>query len=159
MRNAVFTVVIVLLSVACQANLGPLHPLGAGHFAGKPAIYAGGDTLAVVYFAQPGTDPSQSGWIVFRSSTDGGANWTSQNVVSATGCFTQPTLSYTDQEILIAYTSDMERLLAKSYDGGSTWQTWPDAADCHLGKTWENSPYVERQNGELRLAALELPYP
>lgn len=159
MRNALIAMVLVLFSVACLADLGPLHPLGAGHFAGKPAIYASGETLAMVYFDQQDTDPNLPGWIVFRKSTDGGANWSSQNVVSATGCLTQPTLSYTDQEILIAYTSDMERLLAKSYDGGNTWQTWPDAADCHLGKTWESSPYVERQNGELRLAALELPYP
>jgi hypothetical protein len=159
MKRLVIALILALLACSATAVPGPLQEIGVGHYSGQIGSYAQGDTLALVYFDNPGNDPAAEGWIVFRKSTDGGMTWSSQNVVQATNCLTRPTLYYADNEILITCTSGTSRLLARSVDGGVTWQTSTDDPTLDTGRTFENSPYTERRNGQLKTADLLLPYP
>jgi hypothetical protein len=151
--------VMALMACAATAVLGPLQEIGVGHYSGQLGTYAQGDTLAMVYFDNPGNDPATEGWIVFRKSTDGGMTWSSQNVAQASNCLTRPTMFFADNEILITYTSGTSRLLARSVDGGTTWQTSAEDPALNTGRTFENSPYTERRDGQLKTADLLLPYP
>ncbi len=154
-----FLLVLTLGFGALMAKLGPLQLVGEGHFAGQMGIFASGDTLALVYYDKPSADPAAAGWIVFKQSADGGDSWTSVNVAQATNCLTRPTLYYSQSEILITYTSGFERLLARSLDGGTTWQTVADDPNLNTGRVFENSPITERRDGQLKSIDLLLPYP
>ena len=159
MRKAMFLLVLALGIGALTAQLGPLQMVGEGHFAGEAGVYSEPGLLALAYFANPSTDPFAEGWIVYKTSTDGGGIWTSVNVAQATNCLTRPTLYYSQAEIIITYTSGTDRLLARSVDGGVTWQTAADDPNFNTGRTFESSPITERRDGQLKTIDLLLPYP
>ncbi|MDZ4182925.1 MAG: hypothetical protein U1B83_08620, partial [Candidatus Cloacimonadaceae bacterium] len=140
-------------------GITPFVQLESGHFAGSFATHAGGDTLLLVFNDKDGSDPAAASWIKFMRSLDGGATWQTINVCQVSDCLTRPTLQYYPDEILIAYTDGTRRLAARSIDGGSTWQTADTVPALDLGRSFENSPVVERRNGEIKLFSLELPYP
>lgn len=159
MPKAMFLLVLALGAGALTAQLGPLQMVGEGHFAGQAGVYTQGDTLTMVFFNNPSSDPAAEGWIVFKQSADGGGSWTSVNVAPATNCLTRPTLYYSQSEIIITYTSGTDRLLARSVDGGTTWQTAADDPNLNTGRTFESSPITERRDGQLKTIDLLLPYP
>ena len=159
MRNAMLLLTLALGLGALTAQMSPLHLVGEGHFAGKAAVHSEPGLLAMVYFNNPGAHPGLTGWIVYRSSTDGGDSWTSVNVAQASNCLTRPTLFYSPEEIIITYTSGTDRLMAKSVDGGLTWLTASDDPSLDTGRTFENSPITERRDGQLKTVDLLLPYP
>ncbi|MBW6514093.1 MAG: T9SS type A sorting domain-containing protein [Candidatus Syntrophosphaera sp.] len=159
MRTITAMLAILLLAGLAGAQTLPLTDLGTGHFSGGMGIYASGDTLALVYNNKPDNDPSTTGMIVFRKSTDGGATWNSVNVAPSQNCLTQPTLHYSASEIIITYASGFDRLIARSLDGGVNWQTWQDDPALNTGRTFENSPFTERRDSQLKTADLLLPYP
>ncbi len=154
-------VLFILLGLAAGLAAQPLvwENVGQGHFSGNMGIYASGDTLAIVFYDNPGEDPTQTGWITFSTSVDGGGNWNTTSVVQTCNCLTRPTLYYSSEEIIITYTNGTKCLLARSTDGGTTWSTWPGNPDLNIGKTFENSPLVERREGDLRWISLDIPYP
>lgn len=159
MRGKMFIFVLVFLAGLAGAQTLPMTDLGMGHFSSEMAVYASGDTLAMVYNNKPDNDPGTPGTIVFRTSTDGGDTWNSVNVAPSQNCLTRPTLHYSAGEILITYVSGFDRLIARSLNGGANWQTWPEYPEMNTGRTFENSPFTERRDGQLKMADLLLPYP
>ncbi len=159
MRVFVFSILAAMLFGVAGAVITPFTQLGGGHFAGKMGTYAQGDTLALVYYSKLSPNPDDPGLISFKISTDGGTSWNYSPVASAEDCLTQPTLFYSPEEIIVTYTNGMERRLARSTDGGSSWQAYPTDPEYVPARTFENSPYIERRDGELKLFALDLPYP
>ena len=153
MKTLVLTLVLIAVCSLATAELGPFSSRGFGHFNGKLATWASGDTIIFVNNSNSSSDPAQTGHIIFNISTDGGANWTASEIAEVQDCLTQPTLHVSPGELLVSYSNGTFRKLAFSSNGGSQWLIY-DA-----GRTFENSPVVEKLGLEYRSFNLDLPFP
>ena len=153
MRTCFLTLALMAICTLAIADISPFTSRGTGHFAGEMASYASGDTIIYVYNSNSSSDPTQTGHIIFKLSTDGGVNWTSQEIAEVHNCLTKPSLSVTPTELLVSYTDGITRKLAISSNGGSQWLIRD------VGQTFENSPYIEKVAGEYRSFGLDLPFP
>lgn len=151
MRTCFLTLALLVICTLAMADIGPFTPLGTGHFAGEMASYASGDTIIYVYNSNSSSDPTQTGHIIFKLSTDGGANWTFQEIAEVSNCLTQPSLNVTPGELLISYTTGFTRKLAFSSNGGNQWTIY-DA-----GKTFEPAPISRKW--QANIAPLPSIYP
>ena len=147
--------ILIALSVAfLLAELGPVNSMGDSFFAGKLGCYAKSDTLAYV-LAQRSENNNLYYHLLFQISYDGGQTWQSSIVDSSSFHYTEPTLFYSPEEIIVSWNNREEHIsqYAQSFDSGNSWsisQNW---------NTFESSPYIEKYNGLLRQFALKVPYP
>ena len=153
MRTCFLTLALLAICTLAIADIGPFTPLGTGFFAGEMASYASGDTIIYVYNESSSSDPTQVGHIILKFSTDGGLNWISRWITEVTNCLTQPTLNVTPEELLVSYTDGATRRLAFATIGDDQGVT------LYMGQSFENSPIIEKREGEFRCFALDMPFP
>ncbi|MDD4310217.1 MAG: T9SS type A sorting domain-containing protein [Candidatus Cloacimonetes bacterium] len=146
MKATVASLMMLIVLSALFAEVGFFNTLDSGHFAGKMATYASGDTIMYV-------TRSQDNGIVLYRSTNGGSSWISNSSIFSPipqGDTAKPTLSVSYGECIIT----AGKYYACSLDGGINWQT-----PIQWDGSFENSPYIEKYGNELKLFNLSLPYP
>ncbi|HNX36947.1 MAG TPA: hypothetical protein PKI15_01185, partial [Candidatus Cloacimonadota bacterium] len=153
MKAICLSLICCLLIGFGWATVTPFEQVGIGHFSGKLGIHTAGDTLAFVYNASRQSIPYDIGPLVMKRSFDAGQNWVSFTKPNLISNCQRPTLFWSPDEIMISYTSGFENQVAWSIDNGTTWEP------LILGRTFEKSPYMERNNGLFKRFSLDLPYP
>lgn len=124
--------------------ISPFSPLGNVRFAGKPAAYASGDTLAIVYLSEQDS-------LTFRldSSALPAPLIRYPNLQPAS--HGAPTLLYSAADSYVT----TNRGIIKSPNGGELWHD-----DLFRGlRSFEDSPILEKWGTELKLFENRIPYP
>lgn len=124
--------------------ISPFSPLGNVRFAGKPAAYASGDTLAIVYLSEQDS-------LTFRldSSALPAPLIRYPNLQPAS--HGAPTLLYSAADSYVT----TNRGIIKSPNGGELWHD-----DLFRGlRSFEDSPILEKWGTELKLFEDRIPYP
>jgi hypothetical protein len=141
-----------MLAMFCgllMAEISPFTLVGEGSFAGKLGSYASGDTIVFV------TKPPIPNTIRYKYSHDGGLTWQVSDVLFPSyGEDFSPTLSYTPNETIVSFKSALQNMIAVSPNG----ETFNDIIPMY-SNTFDNSPYVEKYNGQIKRFSLDLPYP
>ena len=151
MKAAWITLAFVLAIYCAIAQIGPFQELATGQFEGKMASYVSGDYVCFVYNSC--NNPSVPGSIVFKQSTDAGQSWQSSIVAQGVSGGCKPSLHYSPSELVVTYVNGYEKYIAISTNQGSTWQS------TNVGRSFELSPYTEKDGENYYTYSLELPYP
>jgi|GEM_PF-335285 len=155
-------IVLIILAMFCGlliAEISPFALVGEGNYAGKLATYASGDTIVFV------TKTFSPNSLEYRFSYDGGVTWETyhwggfeQNFIYPESA---PTLSYTYNEALVSFIQGYFNKICASYHGnplsyyGYPFQQIFDV----MPQTFDQSPYLEKVNGQLKRFSLDTPYP
>lgn len=135
---------LMIFASGLQGIVSPFRYLGNLRFAGKPAVYASGDTLAMVY-------QDEQNRLCFRLKSSSYPDaMLSYPLPENINC-KAPTLLFSPGDCYIT----TNRGIGKSNDGGITWQP-----EIFRGiSTFENSPILEYYNNELHLFTNNIAYP
>ncbi|MDY0151017.1 MAG: hypothetical protein RBS43_01945, partial [Candidatus Cloacimonas sp.] len=144
--------VILVLLVSCSALFCEISLFKAqpdGFYAGKLATYASGDTIM---FVSASASPLLQ--YQFHASYDSGVTWETTvipvNTSPENNLSGSPTLFYSPEEIVVT----AGKYFYRSTDYGQSWQE-----PTFWGGSFDNSPYIEKHDGNYKLFELSLPYP
>jgi len=151
MKAAVIALAFTLALGFALAQIGPFQQLATGQFEGKMASYVSGDYVCFVY--NTSTVHDTPGAIVFKFSTDAGQTWQSSTLAEAVDGGCKPSMHFLDNQITITYMDGYEKYIAISTDLGANWQ------HTNVGRSFELSPYTEKDGDNYYTYSLELPYP
>jgi hypothetical protein len=144
MKNMVLTFLSLICLTALLADIGSFQGLGNCIFAGKPAVYASGDTLAIVVKTSTFAE-------MYQISTDNGQNWLTHTLSNNCTGYSAPTLAYSPTTCYVTG----KRNISHSPNGGLVWDSPPI--------TWEgsfdNTPIIEKYNNSYRMFVNRMPYP
>lgn len=142
---------IWLLALSTFLLAQPPAEIASGQFDAELGICSHAGVVYLVY--NTNTSADQTGSIVLMYRTGDAESWISKTVAQDITGFTKPTISVNDGEVIVSYVNGWESYTATSANQGDTWQV------THMGRTFENSPYVEKAEDQYLIYSLSLPYP
>jgi hypothetical protein len=124
-----------------------------GRFAGKHATYTSDNYCAFVVNQVNSEHPEYLGQIQYWYYDNEMQMWSHTTVSTQANHYCKPSLYYTPQEIVVAYSSGTNKMLAISTNNGLTWQSY------EAGRTFDLNPTVFKEGEDYVDFELKLPYP